>query len=150
MITYGHTTNRTLDELFEEATNGNHVAHITKGNRIVALRPARIESIVSTHNKFNLDFQDADFDLRPDGNTLYNLTEAKARKAIRTFFVGVRRQTSHGLIYLHINQAERECEILKTTPSRIRIEYELPNSGLVQAWRNKVDIGTRRYINNYA
>ncbi len=53
------------------------------------------------------------------------------------------RSSSHNKIYVklgyifyeNINQAERECEIVKITKTRFRIEYELPNSGMTGSWR---------------
>jgi len=35
----------------------------------------------------------------------------------------------------YINQAERECEIVKVTKTRFRFEYELPRSGMTGSWR---------------
>jgi len=39
-------------------------------------------------------------------------------------------------VSLFINQANRHsCVVIKVTPTRCRIEYELPKSGWVQGWR---------------
>jgi hypothetical protein len=40
-----------------------------------------------------------------------------------------------------INQAERECYAVKWTPTRVRIEYEMPNTGLNGGWRYWLDLG---------
>ena len=139
-----------LNGVFEECKTGGHVAHIkkllplTKAPRIVAVRP---------HNatgKFTLDFQDYDYDLRAEGNTVYDLTEKQARKAIVTFFCGIRTNAKAGHVHLKLNQRIRPAEVLKVTPTRIRVEYELPTAGFVSAWRDQVTIGSRRYILNWA
>lgn len=45
-----------------------------------------------------------------------------------------------------INQANREVEVVKVTPTRVRIQYEMPNTGTKGAWRTQFVLGDHMYI----
>jgi len=124
-----------------------HPAHVRpriavgpKCGRIVAIR---------TGNKpdtFNLSFSDSKVDLRTEGDTIYDVPENKVHRMIVNFFDGSRTDECSNEFDQFINQAMRECMIVKTTPTRCRIEYELPNSGIVGAWRYQTTVGGYTYV----
>jgi len=39
--------------------------------------------------------------------------------------------------------------VVKTTPTRIRVEYEMPNAGIMGGWMYYADIGDDRYVSGY-
>lgn len=53
---------------------------------------------------------------------------------------------SYGSVVLWINQALRNCTIVKVTPTRVRVEYELPRAGTVGGWYHYVDLNGDRFI----
>ena len=137
--------NMTSAPLYEreitEAIDGSvdHVQHVSRVGRTVAIRESSQEAY------FNLTFSDPDFDLGTD-STLYDLTRLKAASAVRTFLQGTRHNRSAVFTHHWINQKSRRCQIIKSTATRIRMEYELPTAGLVGCWRKHLVIGSRRYI----
>lgn len=117
-----------------------HIAIGRKSGRIVAIR---------TGNKpdtFNLSFSDPKADLRQGGDTIYDVPEAKVTVIIENFLEGYRVSTNLPWTCMMINQAHRDVTVVKITPTRCRIEYELPNSGEVGAWRHQTSIGKYIYI----
>lgn len=54
--------------------------------------------------------------------------------ALKAFLLGVKVEPGKGFLE-DINQADRDCEVLSLKRTRFRIEYEMPNAGMVQAWR---------------
>ncbi len=112
-----------------------------KVGRIVAIR---------TGNKpdtFNLSFSDSKVDLRTtEGDTLYNVPRERVVNTIAAFFDGSRTDECSNEFDQFINQAVRECMVVKTTPTRCRIEYEMPNSGIVGAWRHQTTVGGFTYV----
>lgn len=111
-----------------------------KVGRIVAIR---------TGNKpdtFNLSFSDSKVNLRTIGDTLYNVPHKNVAKTISAFFDGSRTDEGDNVFDQFINQAVRECWVTKLTPTRCRIEYEMPNAGIVGAWRNQTTVGGFTYV----
>ena len=39
------------------------------------------------------------------------------------------------LLNIHINQGDRECEVIKINRTRLRIAYEMPNAGAMEGWQ---------------
>ncbi len=73
------------------------------------------------------------------------LTKDHARKLAMSVLQGIEVQKdSHFAMF--INQANRDCEVVKLTPTRARIWYELPRTGETYAWRYCVNINGHRYI----
>ena len=135
-----------ITDAIEECGPG-HPAHVTnpRNDRIVAIR---------TGNKpdtFNLDFSDPQIDLRQekDGSTLYDVPADRVQKVIAVFLGGHRTDEGDNTFEQFINQASRECWVIKVTPTRCRIEYELPNSGFTGSWRYQTTIGGYTYVGSY-
>ena len=124
-----------------------HPAHVKpriaigpKCGRIVAIRTG------NEPYTFNLSFSDSKVDLRTEGDTIYNVPENKVHRMIVNFFDGSRTDECSNEFDQFINQAMRECMVVKMTPTRCRIEYELPNSGIVGAWRYQTTVGGYTYV----
>lgn len=124
-----------------------HPAHVTnpRNERIVAIR---------TGNKpdtFNLDFSDPKVDLRQEkgGSTLYDVPAKKVQQVIALFLNGSRTSEKYPTLSQFINQAQRHCVVRKITPTRAKIEYELPTAGAVETWRYQTTIGRYSYIGSY-
>ena len=45
-----------------------------------------------------------------------------------------------------INQANRECVVVALSPTRVRIEYDMPNTGINGAWRKQVKLGGLTFV----
>ena len=124
-----------------------HPAHVESAStrRIVAIR---------TGNKpdtFNLDFSDPQVDLRQekDGSTLYDVPADRVQRTIAVFLGGPRLEIDRNRFFeQYINQANRECELVKLTPTRARVSYDLP-SGPTGTWRSQTTIGRYSYIGSY-
>lgn len=125
-----------------------HPAHVESAStrRIVAIR---------TGNKpdtFNLDFSDPTVDLRQEknGSTLYDVPADRVQRTIAVFLGGPRIMIDAAPFFVdYINQASRECEVIKLTPTRARVLYELPNSGTTGTWRSQTTVGRYSYIGSY-
>lgn len=118
-----------------------HPAHVTnaRNDRIVAIR---------TGNKpgtFNLTFSDPKVELR-DADTKYDVKPAKVEQMIYNFLHGIRISATDNWFDSFINQATRECYVDHLTPTRCRIEYEMPNAGLVGSWRKQTTVNGFTYI----
>ena len=124
-----------------------HPAHVELAStgRIVAIR---------TGNKpdtFNLDFSDPQVDLRQekDGSTLYDVPADRVQRTIAVFLGGPRLEIDRNRFFeQYINQAYRECELIKLTPTRARVTYEL-RSGTTGTWRSQTTVGRYSYIGSY-
>ncbi len=121
-----------------------HPAHVELAStgRIVAIR---------TGNKpdtFNLDFSDPQVDLRQekDGSTLYDVPADRVQRTIAVFLGGPRTDEGDNEFEQFINQKTRVCWVLRLTPTKARIEYELPNSGFTRSWRDQTTIGGYTYV----
>ncbi len=129
-----------------------HPAHVTTSIKI-GDRIGRIVAI-RTGNKpgtFNLTFSDRKVDLRfqPGGDTLYDVKSDLAHRTIRNFLIGSRVADENDIFDQMINQGVRECYVIKLTPTRCRIEYEMPNAGDMQAWRYQTTVGGMTYVSDW-
>jgi len=131
-----------LDECFV----GGHVSHIRnpENGRVVAIRPWYLDND-DTDNTFSLTFSDPIVDLRSN-DELGARTWGDAARLIYTFMIGDRCNEKRGTFSSHINQADRDCDVVKLTPTRARIEYWLPNSGITGAWRQRTTVGGWHYL----
>lgn len=127
-----------------------HPAHVTnpRNERIVAIRDGNKRY---GSNTFNLDFSDPQVDLRQekDGSTLYDVSPERVQQVIALFLNGSRTSEKHPTLSQFINQAQRHCVVRKITPTRARLEYELPNSGVTKTWRYQTTVGQYSYIGSY-
>lgn len=140
-----------LRGLDEEDIQHHHVVHlkmqdeIALGNRIVAVRPTPYHGV-------ELTFSDAKHGVR---DVVQRRTPKQALTMIRNFLTSpkvVSRRainTPWGWFDAMINQAYRECEVVQVNPARVRIEYEMPNSGMNGAWRKASQVGNHLYIQEY-
>lgn len=135
-----------IHDAIEECGPG-HPAHVRPRiaigpycGRIVAIRTG------NEPDTFNLTFSDSKVDLRDQGDTIYNVPRKMVSRKIVVFFDGSRTDECSNEFEQFINQKLRECMIIKTTPTRCRIEYELPNSGIVGAWRYQTTVGGYTYV----
>lgn len=124
-----------------------HPAHVRKGmaigrkcGRIVAIRTG------NEPDTFNLSFSDPKVDLRIDGDTLYDVPEAQVTSIIENFLEGYRVSEMQPWATMMINQGHRDVTVVKITPTRCRIEYEMPNAGEMGAWRHQTTVGPYTYI----
>ncbi len=125
-----------------------HPAHVTNNHneRIVAIRTG------FKAGTFNLDFSDPKVDLRSEknGSEICNVPADRVQRTIAVFLGGPRLEIDRNRFFdQFINQASRECELIKVTPTRCRIEYELPNSGITGSWRSQTTIGRYTYVGSY-
>ena len=149
MHNFAKTYTRAIYDAVNECTDGRHVAHVTnsQNGRTVAIRP------VGGHDwhapgLLDLTFSDPKRDHRLGGQDEKNsVTEVAARDMIHTFLTScaVAKTTA---TYFHgkVNQKIRPIDIVKVNRTRIRIEYELPRTGMTGAWRPYMDVGNYRYI----
>ncbi len=125
---------------FNEAIYGNHVAHCAarKGTRRVAIRPREDGRFNITCSENKLGFT----------RMMHSLTERQARHLVNMFLTGDAVQIDHPYYLDHINQADREIVIQVDTlaPTRVRIDYEMPNSGYTEAWRKCVQVDEYIFI----
>lgn len=137
-----------ITDAIEECGPG-HPAHVTNpsNGRIVAIR----DGLHSHPNTFRLDFSDPKVDLRQakGGSELYNVPAKRVQRVIAVFLGGHRTDEGDNTFEQFINQATRECWVIKVTPTRCRIEYELPNSGITGSWRDQTTIGGYTYVGSY-
>lgn len=104
-----------------------HVHHIHENGRTVAIRLEYKRD--KPTRRVSLTFSDKDVDLRSSIDSRRNLTARQAERAIITFLYGQRVKFRDDQCDLVINQAKRWCWIKETTPTRLRIAYDLPNAG---------------------
>ena len=149
---YAVSYDRAIVNAIDECCNGRHVAHVTNSSngRTVAIRPDSINL-----SFLNLTFSDPKRDHRIDAHHVNTnasdeknaVTHKAAIKMIHTFLTArAVAKTTAGYFHGVVNQKMRPIDIIKVNPTRIRIEYELPTAGMVQAWRPYMDIGNYRYI----
>lgn len=125
-----------------------HPAHVTSAatGRTVAIRTG------NEPDSWNLDFSDPQVDLRKEKGcgTIYNVpTKLEAGRLIRVFLGGTRIEFDGNPWFEQmINQAYRECEVIKLTPTRARVSYERP-SGTTSTWRYQTTVGRYSYIGSY-
>ncbi len=138
-----------IHDAIEECGPG-HPAHVRPRiaigpycGRIVAIRTG------NEPDTFNLTFSDSKVDLRTEGDTIYNVPRKMVSRKIVVFFDGNRTDECSNEFDQFINQAVRQCMVIRTTPTRCRIEYEMPNSGIVGAWRYQTTVGGFTYVANW-
>jgi hypothetical protein len=134
----------------EECRSGGHVAHVTaaKYGRTVAIRPHNAtKAYTSCVGYFDLTFSDPWLDLRKTGDEIKKVNDRQAESLIRTFLHGIYVDQDDGFD-LFINQGERWCYVLPetATPTRVRIEYEMPNAGDVGSWCHAARLGRIFYL----
>lgn len=153
-----------IDQAIEECRTGRHVAHVTQEDsrstacgRIVAIRPWIDPKWRKAHQvkgvdfgapgHFTLTFSDPKFDLRDQGDTIERVTARQAKRLIQTFFWG-RRVHKGAWFDLFINQGRRDCYVVgeTATPTRVRIEYEMPNAGTMGSWCHSTRLGDYYYL----
>jgi hypothetical protein len=137
-----------ISQAIEECRAGNHVAHVENQNpksrgagRVVAIRPCG-------PGHLTLNFSDPRRDHRAgDQDTIERVTARQAARLIDTFLRG-RLVHIDDVFDLWINQAERECYILGEThtPTKVRIEYEMPRAGTVGSWCYATRLGNDYYL----
>ena len=134
-----------------------HVHHIHDNGRTVAIRleykrlyknKGTLE-IDKPTRRVSLTFSDEKVDLRSSDDTRRNLTARQAERAINTFLYGQRVKVKHDQCELLINQAKRWCWIEETTPTRLRLTYDMPNAGEMSGWWKYIAINNFHYIANY-
>lgn len=136
-------------DAIDEAIIGDHVAHVRNpdNDRVVAIRVGGVGyPSPDFRREFELTFSDPKVDLRNFGDTVVFETVKEADKAIRNFLVGTRCASDQDYYQDFVNQKTRDCEIVKLTPTRARVEYWLPNSGQVGAWRAYTRVGYYLYL----
>ena len=137
-----------ISDALDACHNSAHVNHVRANNgRVVAIRPTG-GSDWHAPGLFDLTFSHPDIDHRPHGDDgKWSVTRTDATRSIKTFMTADVIQNVD-IIYFdqHINQQWRECEIVKRTPTRVRLSYELPRTGFTHTWRYYLDLGATRYL----
>ena len=141
--------NRVAQSLNAIANWGISVEHIVGGDansRVVAIRPVWIRHMRT--GRYDLSFSDVGTDLRdePGGNTIRAVPERYVYPLIRNFLEGQRTRWVADQFDMEINQAERWCWVVKRTPTRVRVSYEMPNAGEMAGWYGHTQIGEQHYI----
>ena len=136
-----------IRDTIESVLKNGYVDHIHDNRRTVAIR--RECERANPSGRINLTFSDEQVDLRSSSNTKRNLTVKQAERAIKTFLYGQRVKVKHDQCDLLINQAERWCHVKETTPTRLRLSYDMPNAGEMSGWWKYIAINQFTYISNY-
>ena len=141
--------NRVAQSLKSIVNWGISVVHIAGGDvndRVVAIRPVTYFQVPT--GRYDLSFSDVAIDLRDEtgGNTIRNVPERDVYPLIRNFMEGKRTRWVADQFDLEINQAERWCWVVKRTPTRVRVRYEMPNAGEMAGWYGHTQIGEQHYI----
>jgi len=126
---------------FDNILNGHmSVDHIRDeySDRVCAIRPDRMAGCVW------IVFSDSRIEFTAE---LANVKVKEASRLIRTFLTGKRADAQYPDLF--INQAVRDCAVMKATPTRCRVEYEMPNAGLVGGWRYRTNLGRFAYYSAY-
>lgn len=125
---------------------GFTVDHVEVNDRVVAIRPAAY--FQTPTGRYDLSFSDSETDLRdePGGNTIRNVAERDVYPLTRNFLEGQRVKWVADQFDLEINQAERWCWVVKRTPTRVRVSYEMPNAGEMAGWYGHTQVGEQHYI----
>jgi len=125
---------------FAEANYGDHVAHCTNADatRTVAIRPRE-------DGRFNIDCSADRLDIR---RYVHALTEKQARHLVDMFLYGKAVKIDYPYCGSWINQAKRDVEILvdTMTPTRVRIQYDMPYTGTHGAWRKQAQVDQYIFI----
>lgn len=136
----GDKINTSVNAAFSEAIFGQHVAHVTskKGFRTAAIRPV-------AKGRFNITMSASKLEFTRD---VHALTERQARHMVSLFIHGKAVSLDRPWYSPWINQAVREADIeLDTlTPTRVRISYEMPNTGINGAWRKCTQVDNYIFI----
>jgi len=74
------------------------------------------------------------------------VAERDVSPLIRNFLEGKRVKWVADQFDLEINQAERWCWVVKKTPTRVRVSYEMPNAGEMAGWYGHTQVGDQHYI----
>ena len=120
----------------------------TLGYSFVELKGRRVGIEPVGSKSFSLQFRDHDFDI---ANTIHGgdrprLKFETAKIAIAVFLAGYRLDDTEDYFDEFINQADRECFVVEdsATPTRLRIQYDMPAAGPTLAWRHHVSFTTYR------
>lgn len=126
-----------------EALDGGHVAHVTNGKRTIAIRPCRHPGVKWTATYglttplVNLTQRD-EHGPEISGDVLVENAERVIRMMLgRRYVVHADRP----YFTAGINQGWRDCEITSLKRTRARVEYEMPNAGLMGCWWNYAQVG---------
>ena len=50
---------------------------------------------------------------------------------------------------LEINQGDRDCEVVAIKRTRFRVEYEMPNAGMMGGWKDGISVMGKMYYDDY-
>jgi hypothetical protein len=136
----GHVVNRSVTQAFAEAIYGKHPAHVTtkKGTRTASVRTTEAGRFDLTLSAYKLDFK----------RNVYALTERQAKHMVYWFIHGKVVSLDRPWYSPWINQAVREADIDLDTlgATRVRISYEMPNTGTNGAWRKVTQVDNYLFI----
>lgn len=143
-VSHDTSFDRAVEKVTEDKWDVCHVFDELVPHRAAAVRFNSAGHADVTEGTFDITLSDGRAEVTQEYR---GLTLKQADRLIKSFMRGVRggKQTA----WLHINQAERYCEVVKTTPTRVRIEYEMPNAGLMGGWQYYADCGRFRYYSYY-
>lgn len=146
----GYYSDTGICDAISEAFTGGHVAHVSnpEKGRVVAIRPWYMDIDKDGDDvAFTLTFSDSNGpDLRKTGDELTTKSFDETERLVANFLVGVCVDDRTRCYSDYINQKNRDCEIVKFTKQRARIEYWLPNSGVTGAWRQCTTVGSYHYL----
>jgi len=120
----------------------------TLGYSFVELGARRVSICPVGSKSFSLQFRDQGFDIANTihGGDVPRLKFDAAKIAIVVFLDGFRLDDDEDYFDEFINQADRECFVVEdsATPTRLRIQYDMPAAGPTKAWRHHVSFNTYR------
>lgn len=111
----------------------DHIEHYSGNGNIIAVRP--------NGGLFNLTVKIGDEPTVEFNNRYENEAIAMIKSIL---MVG---DLYEGAMFdMMINQGFRFCDVVKVTPTRVRLEYEMPNAGLMGGWYKTAEIGGKKFL----
>jgi len=126
-----------FDNILSGVMSVDHIRN-EYNDRVCAIRPDRKAGCVW------IVFSDSRIGFTTE---LANVKIKAAARLIRTFLTGDRADAEYP--DLLINQGVRDCAVMEATPTRCRVEYDMPNAGLVGGWRYYTNLGRFAYYSAY-
>lgn len=125
---------QTFDNVTLEGYSVDHVSS-PDGSRVVGVR--------IRDGVYLLDMSDTDLGNREE---LQVRNRWQAERLTITFVSGQSGDLEFPVLF--INQNDRECCVVKVTPTRARVEYEMPNAGLMAGWQYRTVVGSTGYFSH--
>lgn len=135
---YAHKILTDARRFFEE---GRTVHHVTRGKRTMAIRPREGGAYGAYDVQVSRD---------EELLNLYGMSYSELIQFLEDVFLERGHHPENEAFTREINQGKRFCEVVKVNPTRVRVEYEMPNAGYMGGWVYYIDLlGCRFYMNQH-